>query len=186
MKDTAETSSPKAAPKTKLKRKTEDTAETSSPKAAPKSKLKRKMKDTAETSSPKAAPKTKLKRKTEDTAETSNPKPAGKRKADDTAEEGTPKKPQNVKAKPAKSVDVDAMKRLPKKEEEKLMKTDFNKFLSMYPFDTDDVFPISVEKIMEAPSIYVYRSVIEFYVLEMLLALGYVPKLSKLYMLNAI
>ncbi|KAL3696279.1 hypothetical protein R1sor_010355 [Riccia sorocarpa] len=89
-----------------------------------------------------------------------------KRKADDIAEEGTTKKPRNVKAKPAKSVDVNAMQRLPKKEEEKLMKTDFNKFMLKYPFGTDAVFPISVEKIMEAPSIYVYRSVNENYILE--------------------
>ncbi|KAL3681250.1 hypothetical protein R1sor_024206 [Riccia sorocarpa] len=99
-------------------------------------------------------PKSKVKRKTEDTIETNSPKAVGKRKADDTAEASTPKKPRNIKAKPVKSVDVDAMKRLPKKEEEKLMKIDFNKFMSMYPFGTNAIFPISVEKIMEALSIY--------------------------------
>ncbi|KAL3692046.1 hypothetical protein R1sor_005697 [Riccia sorocarpa] len=58
------------------------------------------------------------------------------------------------------------MANLSKKDEEKLLKTDFNKFMSMYPFGTSAIFPIAVEKIMEAPSIFVYRSVNDNYVLE--------------------
>ncbi|KAL3676202.1 hypothetical protein R1sor_026150 [Riccia sorocarpa] len=58
------------------------------------------------------------------------------------------------------------MANLSKKDEEKLLKTDFNKFMSMYPFGTSAVFPIAVEKIVEAPSIFVYRSVNDNYVLE--------------------
>ncbi|KAL3684434.1 hypothetical protein R1sor_002456 [Riccia sorocarpa] len=60
----------------------------------------------------------------------------------------------------------DAMANSSKKDEEKLLKTDFNKFMSMYPFGTSAVFPIAVEKIVEAPSIFVYRSVNDNYVLE--------------------
>ncbi|KAL3678823.1 hypothetical protein R1sor_021779 [Riccia sorocarpa] len=92
----------------------------------------------------------------------------GKRKVDDSVGTSNPKKPRGGKNlhESTQAESSDAMANLSKKDEEKLLKTDFNKFMSMYPFGTSAVFPIAVEKIVEAPSIFVYRSVNDNYVLE--------------------
>ncbi|KAL3682700.1 hypothetical protein R1sor_000722 [Riccia sorocarpa] len=92
----------------------------------------------------------------------------GKRKMDDSVGTSNPKKPRGGKnlREITQAESSDAMANLSKKDEEKLLKTDFNKFMSMYTFGTSAVFPIAVEKIVEAPSIFVYRSVNENYVLE--------------------
>ncbi|KAL3686363.1 hypothetical protein R1sor_008937 [Riccia sorocarpa] len=56
-------------------------------------------------------------------------------------------------------LEVDSNDRLPKKDEERLLKSDVNKFKAMYTFGTEAVSKISVSKIMEARLIFVYRSV---------------------------
>ncbi|KAL3697325.1 hypothetical protein R1sor_011401 [Riccia sorocarpa] len=91
-----------------------------------------------------------------------------KRKTDDSVGTSNPKKPRGGKnlRESTLAESSDAMANLSKKDEEKLLKTDFNKFMSMYPFGTSAVFPIAVEKIVEAPSIFVYRSVNDNYVLK--------------------
>ncbi|KAL3679367.1 hypothetical protein R1sor_022323 [Riccia sorocarpa] len=92
----------------------------------------------------------------------------GKRKTDDSVGTSNPKKPRGGKnlREITLAESSDAMANLSKKDEEKLLKTNFNKFMSMYTFGTSAVFPIAVEKIVEAPSIFVYRSVNDNYVLE--------------------
>ncbi|KAL3687440.1 hypothetical protein R1sor_013749 [Riccia sorocarpa] len=52
------------------------------------------------------------------------------------------------------------------KAEEKALKTDFEKYKNMYPFGTTTTFCIPVEKIHEAPPIFVYRSINFQYVLD--------------------
>ncbi|KAL3692243.1 hypothetical protein R1sor_005894 [Riccia sorocarpa] len=60
----------------------------------------------------------------------------------------------------------DPMELISEVDEKKLLKVDHDKYKTMYPFGTDAVFSVPVEKIEEAPSIFVYRSVNEKYVMD--------------------
>ncbi|KAL3681032.1 hypothetical protein R1sor_023988 [Riccia sorocarpa] len=64
------------------------------------------------------------------------------------------------------AVPKDPMERFSEKDEQKMLKVDHEKYKTMYPFGIDAVFSIPVEKIEKAPSIFVYKSVNEKYVMD--------------------
>ncbi|KAL3695087.1 hypothetical protein R1sor_008738 [Riccia sorocarpa] len=82
-----------------------------------------------------------------------------------TAPPRNTKKPRPVESVPEEP--FDPMTKFSEKDEKKALKTDFKKYRHMYPFGPTSVYHIPVEKIREAPPIFVYRSINFQYVLDM-------------------
>ncbi|KAL3690007.1 hypothetical protein R1sor_016316 [Riccia sorocarpa] len=91
-------------------------------------------------------------------------KKSGKRKTTTPRTGNNKKKPRPVEALPEEP--FDPMTKFLEKDERKTLKTDYEKYRHMYPFGPTSVYHIPVEKIREAPPIFVYKSINFQYVLD--------------------
>ncbi|KAL3698646.1 hypothetical protein R1sor_012722 [Riccia sorocarpa] len=84
-------------------------------------------------------------------------KRSGKRKTTTPRTGNNKKKPRLVEA--VSEEPFDPMTKFSEKDEKKAQKTDFEKYRHMYQFGPTSVYHIPVEKIRDAPPIFVYRSI---------------------------